>query len=102
MLSWLVYASLGKLLIYLWMSFHLPNWLSKYKFIELLHGCDLCSGVWAYVALAFFLHISILQSWFGFQNVFIVGEIITGCVTSFLVHIFSIGFREKFLNVTVI
>ena len=102
MLNWLVYASLGKLLIYLWTAFHLPNWLSKYKFVELLHGCDLCSGVWAYMALAFIWRIDILQLWFDIRYVFIVSEIITGALTSFLVHIFSLGFKEKFLNVTVV
>jgi len=102
MLSWFVYASLGKLVIYLWMAFHLPNWLSKYRFLELLHECDLCSGVWVYIGLAFFWHVDILQAWFGVPYVFIVSEIITGMLTSFLIHIFSIGFREKFLNVTVI
>ena len=100
MLSWLVYASLGKLLIHFWMSFHIPNWLSKYRFVELLHECDMCSGTYIYTFLAFVMSVDVLYSWFGFE-VFIVGTVITGILTSWLVHIFSIGFRTKYLEVIV-
>lgn len=82
------------------MSFHLPNWLSKYKFVELLHECDMCSGVYVYTALSFLMSVDVLNSWFGF-DVFIVGSIVTGILTSWLVHIFSIGFRDKYLNIVV-
>lgn len=101
MLNWLVYASLGKIVISLWMAFHFPGWLSKFKWLELLHECDLCSGVWVYVALAFLWKIDILQLWFGIPNVYVVSSVVTGMLTSWLVHIFSIGFKEKYLNLYV-
>jgi hypothetical protein len=102
MLSWFIFVGLGKLLIYLFMKFPLPKFVEKINFISKLHDCDLCSGVWIYSIIALIWKIDVTNLWFGLPYVFIVGEIVTGCLTSFLVHIFSIGFREKFLNVTVI
>lgn len=96
MIDWIVLALVGKILIYLWQQFPLPKALEKFKTIEKLHLCDLCAGV----------HIYALMSWvmgvYVFSYVPVVSEYITGGVVSFLVHIFSIGFREKFGNVLVI
>lgn len=100
MLSWLVYATLGKLVITLWQAFHLPKWLTKFEFLTKLHECGLCSGVWIFTLLAFLMNIDIVNSWFEL-DVFIVGKILTGMLTSWLVHIFSVGFKEMYLNVNV-
>jgi len=100
MLDWLVYASLGKLIIHLWMKFYLPDWLSKFEFLTKLHECGLCSGVWIFIFLAFCMNIDIINLWF-YVNVFIVGKVITGMLTSWLVHVFSIGFSELYLTVVV-
>jgi len=62
----------------------LPYWLEK------LHRCDLCSGVWVYGFLALVLKIDL----FGIGNP--VTQVATGMVTSYLVHLFMIGVREKF------
>jgi len=100
MLSWLLYAVIGKLLIYLWMKFPLPEKLENKKFFKSLHECPLCSGVWIFTFLALCMNMDILYLQFGVE-VRILGEFITGCVTSFVVHIFSLGWNEQF-NVTVI
>lgn len=92
MLTWLIFAVIGKLLIYLWMKFPLPQWS---KTLGELHQCDLCSGFWIYSILAFCLGVDIFQAEFGY-TVEVVGSLITGAVTSFVVHIFSIGWREKY------
>lgn len=102
MLNWLIYAVLGRLLIFLWMKLELPEKIEKIKFISSLHKCDLCSGVWIFIPLAFFMNIDLLYSWFGFGHIFIISELITGCLTSYIVWIFMIGFREVHLNITVI
>jgi len=101
MLDWLVYASVGKLIITLWMKFYLPHWLSKFTFVEKLHECGLCSGVYIYSILGLFLGIDILYSWFHFWRIPIFGEIITGMVTSWIVHVFSVGFKELYLQIFV-
>jgi len=102
MLSWLVYAALGKLIIVLWQAFHFPTWLSKFKWLTDLHECDLCSGVWIYVILAFIWKIDIIKIWFGLDNIFSIGLVVTGMLTSWLVHIFSIGFKEKYLDIKIV
>lgn len=102
MLSWILFAVLGRLLIFLWMKLVLPERLEKINFISTLHECSLCSGVWLYTALAFFMQVDVLTSWFGFQHIEIISQIITGALTSYVVWIFSIGFQEAHLRVTVI
>jgi uncharacterized membrane protein len=102
MLSWLLFAVTGRLLIFLGMRFHLPEKIEKIEWISQLHMCSLCMGVWIYTALAFFMNVDILNSWLGFQHVPVIGEIVTGCVTSYLVFIFVLGFKDAHLNVTVI
>lgn len=62
----------------------LPGWLEK------LHRCDLCSGFWVYGILAIALQLDL----FGMNN--IVTQVATGAVTSYLVHVFIIGAKEKF------
>ena len=93
--DWLVFILLGRVVIYLWQSFHLPDFLNTMRTIRYLHGCDLCSGVWVYSILAGLLQIDILEP-LGFWYVPLVSEILVGMVTSFLVHIFIIGWKAKF------
>jgi hypothetical protein len=68
----------------------LPWWLEK------LHRCDLCSGVWIYGVLAIAIQIDL----FGFNN--IVTQFATGAITSYLVHIFVFGLKEKYAQPIVI
>lgn len=96
MIDWLVLAVAGKVLIYLWQEFPLPSQLKKFAFIDKLHVCDLCAGV----------HIYALVSWvtglhfFGYMPV--ASEYLTGGIVSFIVHIFSIGWQEKFSTTVVV
>ena len=100
MLDWIIYIGIGKLLIYFWQKFPLPKRIENIKFIKSLHECDLCSGAWLYIGLALLLRMDILPL-LGFGHVLVFGEFITGCITSFFVHLLSLGWNEKF-NVTVI
>lgn len=99
--NWLVYLVVGKILIYLWQQFPLPSFLEKHKTVEKLHICDLCAGVWIFGILSYFLGLSLLKV-FEFGYVPVISELITGAVISFVVHIFSIGWKEKFSNVVVV
>ena len=93
--DWLLFALLGKLLIYLTQQFP-PVQKIKVEFFQKLFECDLCLGVWIYFALSFVLKSDIFD-----LSIPILGEFLTGVVTSFLVHIASVGFSTKFLVITV-
>jgi len=101
MLDWIIFAVVGKLFIFFWSKFPLPQKIENTK-IGQLHSCGLCSGFWIYTALAFLLKINLLQLWFELGYVFVLSEIITGCVTSYVAHLISTGFETVHLRVTVI
>ena len=101
-MNWLVYAALGKLFIYLWQLFPLPEFKKTYisQVIYKLHLCDLCGGVWIFSILAAAFKVDIFQDTFGYTAplALLLGNLITGAVTSYVVHIFSLGIREKYFN----
>lgn len=94
--SWLMFAATGRVLIYLWMLFPEPPFMKLPSWLEKLHRCDLCSGVWIYGIMAVALHLDL----FGAGN--IITQAATGAVTSYLVHVFVIGVKEKFAPPVVI
>jgi len=75
-----------------------------YRFIKQLHECELCSGVWIFCALALFFGVDIFQDLFGYIGAIpqIVGNLVTGAVTSWLVFIFNAGWREVYQEVMII
>jgi hypothetical protein len=81
--QWIAYAIVGRILIFVWQKF--PDKYVPTQFIKSIHACDLCSGVYIYVALAFVA-----------GNGFILSFIV-GCITSFVVWIFVKGFKSAFL-----
>lgn len=93
--EWIVFIVVGRLLIYLWMQFPLPQILNNMRTVNYLHNCDLCSGVWIYSILAGFLQMDLLEP-LEFWYVPLLSEILVGSVISFLVHIFVIGWKSKF------
>ena len=100
--SWLVLLLVGKILIYLWQQFPLPDFLAKYKTLNKLHTCDLCGGVHIYALLSAVTRLFLFPA-FGLDWYFpVVSEYVTGGVLSFVVHIFSIGWRERFNNYLVV
>jgi hypothetical protein len=100
-LTWLVFAATGKVIIYLWQLFPFPPFMKMPYYIEKLHECDLCSGFWIYLALALFLKVDIFAQTFGVPPN-IAGEFATAATTTYLVHIFTIGWREKFAEPIII
>ena len=98
---WLLYLVVGKVMIYLWQLFPLPTKLENNQTIHKLHSCDLCSGVWIYGLLGYFMGMSLLTL-FGLSYIPVVSEVITGGVVSFIVHIFSIGWKDRFSSELVI
>jgi hypothetical protein len=94
--SWLVFAATGRILVYVWMQFPEPPFMKLPWWLEKLHRCDLCSGVWIYSILAVVIGIDL----FGINH--LVTQIASGVITSYLVHIFVIGVKEKYAQPIVI
>lgn len=90
--EFLVYVVVGKLLIFIGQKF-----LGNVSFLDELVSCDLCVGVWVYTILSGLFQIRLLEDVYFYVP--LVSEFITGCVVSYLVHLISIGFREKHLPV---
>lgn len=94
--AWVLFAITGRILIYLWFAFPLPPASDRIKkkylwqVVEKLHSCDLCAGVWIYSLLA----IVTQSDMSGLGNP--ITEIATGALTSFAVHLFMLGVKEKF------
>ncbi len=91
-LSYILYLLVGRLLIYIGMKFP-PLAESRYKFIREMFNCDLCLGVWVYTVLSAGMGEYLFTEQFYFP---LISELVTGCFTAFITHVFMIGWREKF------
>ena len=97
-ISFIVYVVVGKLAIFFGQKF--PYFInSKFEFIRNLFACDLCVGCWIYFLLAAFLKVRLFDDVYVYVP--LLSEIITGCATSFAMHLLSIGWREKFSTVII-
>ena len=95
--AFLLYLAAGKLLIWTGQKFIAAN-LRSWFFTKLFE-CDFCLGVWVYVALALLFKITIMTDVFPYVP--FVSEAIAGVTTSFLMHLLSIGWREKFAVIVI-
>jgi hypothetical protein len=75
----------------------LSRLFEEWKFLQELFSCDLCLGVWVYTVLAFFFRANIYDMFY----IPVISEILTGITTSFIMHVFSVGWKALF-SVTVI
>ena len=91
-ISYLLYVLIGKLIIYFGMKFP-PLANSRNNFVKQLFSCDECLGGWVYVGM------SLVMGEALFRDVFyvpILSEAGTGLLTAFLVHLITLGWKEKF------
>lgn len=95
MTDWLVYLLIGKLFLFLGQKFPLPDFLERNRKISEWHQCSLCFGVWVYAAFSYILGVDILQV-LGISYIPLVSEFTTGGIVSFIVFIFSIGWKDYF------
>jgi hypothetical protein len=94
MSSLIVYVLIGKLSIYLIQKFPLTDYLSsKWKPLEQLFSCDLCLGVWVYWFYSHLFRLNFMQEWFYIP---VLCELLTGAITSFVIFIFSLGWKDAF------
>ena len=90
--SFLIYLFVGKLFIYLGMRFASSNNLTK-GFIGKLFACDECLGVWVYGILSFLLGEHLFSEYF---YVPFISELVTGGLSSIIIHLTSLGWKQKF------
>lgn len=94
----ILFCIIGRIFIYLWMVFPLPRQIDSIKFFHDVKQCDLCSGVYLFTILSWATGIDILQM-LGFTDINgFIRVVITGGAISFLVHLISIGWKEKFMS----
>jgi len=67
--------------------------LYRWEYLKQLFECDLCLGVWVYFFLTFLFGINYF---YNFTYIPIISEFIIGAVTSFLMHLITLGWKEKF------
>ena len=91
------YILVGKLSIYFIQIFPPTYLLYKIpkvgEYLEKLFSCDLCLGTWVFAFYAYFFKINFMQE---FWYIPILSEILTGAITSLIVHLASIGWKDKF------
>lgn len=90
MKEWIMFALVGKLLMFVVRKFP-PVRDVKNKFLRELIDCDLCLGVWTYTILSF-----ITDYIFEYTSVPIIEQLITGAGTSFLVFLIVLGYQSQF------
>lgn len=95
----LLLIAVGRVFIYLWGKFPLPEWFDNSKF-GMLHNCIECAGVWCYSVLFILFGVDILGM-LGLPNLFIISGVIGGGLISFIMTTFEIGWRERFLTITI-
>ena len=64
----------------------------KFTFLKELVECDFCLGCWLYFGGNLIFKIKLL----GIENVPILSELLLGILISLVVHLCSIGWKEKF------
>ena len=90
--SFIVYIAVGKLLIFFSQKFAKDNGIIN-GFIGRLLNCGLCWGFWVYGLLSLLLGEIIFKDFF---YVPILSEIVTGGLTSLMVHLVNLGWKEQF------
>lgn len=96
--SYLIYLFVGKVIIFFGMKFAEDNEIGS-KFIRNLFSCGLCLGGWVFTGLSFLLGEHLFGEYF---YVPILSEAVTGGISSLLVHLVSIGWKEQFTTVVIV
>ena len=63
------------------------------NFIKNLLSCDLCWGFWVYGWVSFIMGEVLFRDYYYLP---IFSEVVTGGISSFIVHVFVLGWKSKF------
>jgi len=107
-LELLLLIAVGRILIYLWSQFPLPEWVDNSKFGK-LHHCTQCAGVWIYSFLFILFGVDILEMlgvnskiMAGGGNIYrVIGGILGGAIISFVMSLLEAGWKERFMTITI-
>ena len=92
--DYFIFLVFGKVAIFFLQTFP-PLRKIKWKFLQEALECDLCTGFWVYTALCFTFNVNIVPEFP------IVSQVLTGAISSLLVHLVSIGCKEKWQTVNI-
>jgi hypothetical protein len=87
--DYFIFLVFGKVAIYFLQTFS-SHINIKWKFLQEMLACDMCLGFWVFTTLCFVFDVSIVPEFP------IVSYILTGAFSSLLVHLVSIGYKDKF------
>lgn len=91
--EWIILAVVGKLSMFaLRKAFHTAQ--IENKILRELISCDFCLGVWTYSILSLVFNLDVFGGYINYMP--IINNIITGIFTSFVVWIFSDGWKARF------
>jgi hypothetical protein len=91
MRSLAVFLGIGKLFVYLLQKSPIPRKLPEGLLVELFE-CDLCLGFWIYLFLGVILKYNIDEE---LESV-LISKLATAGISAFVMHLITIGWREKF------
>lgn len=98
MVTYIIYAISGKIILYLLQQVFSSVFAGiKIDIIKKLFACDLCLGFWVYFILDFFFQANAI---FSFYTP-VVTEFALGAITTFTVHLVSLGWDAKFRELIV-
>ena len=86
--DYFIFLGLGKVAIFFLQTFP-PLKKIKWKFLREMLECDLCTGFWVYTILCFTFNVNLTPEFP------VVSQVLTGAFSSLLMHIISIGWKEK-------
>jgi hypothetical protein len=99
-----VYALVGKLIIFLLQKFpkHTLPIIGKLfregRLLGDLFSCNLCLGFWVYSGLAFLFQINLTNEFFYIP---ILSEFVSGAIVAFLMHLISAGWEAQYQNIII-
>lgn len=99
MTEFIIYALIGKMIIFFVQTFPLPKLpiigelFRSGKFLHDLVSCDLCLGFWVYLFLSIEGTVYITERYVQFP---ILNNIVTAMFVSFVMHLLTIGWQDKF------
>lgn len=99
--SYLLYVLFGRLIIYFGMQFP-PLAESRFEFVKRLFSCDLCLGFWTFSVLAMLMRVEYILVNIPITGIFLVDCVAVGMFTSFITHVFVLGWNSKFSIVEIL
>lgn len=95
----LLLIAVGRVFIYLWGKFPLPEWFDNSKF-GMLHKCPECAGTWIYSVLFILFGVDILNM-LGLPSLGFISGFIGGGLISFIMTTFEVGWKERFFTIVI-